>query len=69
MVVEAVGVSVQIFYTPAYCHRCERVVFIRHERVCYSGEPPKDTCPLCGTTDVEEVSPRLANVLQRRERS
>ena len=53
----------QVLYIPAYCYRCEQVVFIHRESG--SSTPRKDSCPVCGTTDVEKVSPRLANVLQR----
>jgi uncharacterized Zn finger protein (UPF0148 family) len=63
---ETVGISVQVFYTPAYCHRCGCVVFVRHETGSYTGTIV-NYCPLCGGTDVEEVSPRLANVLQSKQ--
>ncbi len=56
-----------VYYTPAYCHRCGCVVFVRHESGSQTGFV-EDHCPLCGGTDIERVSPRLANLLQRQSR-
>lgn len=60
---ETLGISRQASYPPAYCHACGRVVFVRRESGSYSGTLPAH-CPLCGGTDIESISARLANVLQ-----
>lgn len=57
----------QTHYSPAYCHHCGRVVFVKRESDTYTGTKEYKIlrCPLCNRTDVEPVSERLANILQR----